>query len=130
MCFFCLQVPKSIFFLANADILICFAMQNPSVIQKLLPRLQIKDMILSCGRTILSSVPFFCSSREDVFPAVGDTSESSCVVGDCLTGLISESRRCQGLNRAKGLAVQVDTVLLLTGASRCTVSIRAPHELK
>lgn len=96
--FLLLAGPEVNIFLANADILICFAMQNPSVIQKLLPRLQVKDTILSCGRTILSSVPFFCSnysSREDMFPAVGDTSESSCVVGDCLTGLISESRRCQ-----------------------------------
>lgn len=39
----------SIFFLANADILICFAMQSPSVIQKSLSRLQVKDRTSSMG---------------------------------------------------------------------------------
>lgn len=47
------------FFLANTDILICFAMKNPSVIQKLLPRIVIKGRILfSCRRTLLSCVPY------------------------------------------------------------------------
>lgn len=78
LCFFCVQAPESVFFLANADVLICFAMQSPSVIQKSLPRLRVKDRTSSCGRTILSSVLLF-SSQEDC-PAVGERKQ----VGDSL----------------------------------------------
>lgn len=70
------------FFLANADILMFFAMQSPSVFQKSLSRLQVKDRASSCGRTILSSVLLF--SRQEDCPAVGDISESK--VGTDLLG--------------------------------------------
>lgn len=45
--------------LANADILIRFAIQSPSVIQVLFPRVQIKSCSFSSGGVILPSVPFW-----------------------------------------------------------------------
>lgn len=70
--FLLLAGPKVSIFLAIADILICFAMRSPSVIQKSLPSLQVKNRILSCGRTVLSSILLLSSQRK----IVGDISES------------------------------------------------------
>lgn len=98
-------------------------MQSPSVIQKSLPRLQVKDRTSSCGRTELSSVLLF-SSQEDC-PAVGDVSESR--LGAVLPGSfriikvgkdllrssspISESqkREIPVSSEHQGLVVQVDS---------------------
>ena len=53
-------------------------------------------------------VSHFFSSGEDVSLVVGGTSESSCMVGDCLTGLFSESQSEMPVGAEnKGPAVRV-----------------------